>query len=260
MRAPKTFGALFVAAAAGRVSVFRNLFLSLHDNEFTEKMAVNIKTFILNPFQENTFVIWDQTLECVIIDAGNYSAAEDRTLSEFITEHKLKPVMALNTHGHVDHILGVDYVTRRFDIPFALHGGDSFLVSSAVESGKLYGFEVHETPEIKIDLNGMEQVSFGNTTLQIIHTPGHTPGHVCIYEPQSKSLFTGDTLFKGSIGRTDLPGGDYSWIMQSILEKIIPLGGDVKIYPGHGPASTIGHEMLHNPFITEVLGREVNCR
>ena len=104
----------------------------------------------------------------------------------------------------------------------------------------------------------MDSFRFGETELRIIPTPGHTPGHVCFFEPQSRVLFTGDTLFRESIGRTDLPGGDYSWIMKSILDKIIPLGDDVRFYPGHGPESTIGHETLYNPFITEVLNREVN--
>ena len=104
----------------------------------------------------------------------------------------------------------------------------------------------------------MHDIMLGEYRLQLIHTPGHTPGHVCIYHEESKTLFTGDTLFKESIGRTDLPGGDYSWIMRSILDKIIPLGGEVTFYPGHGPSSTIGHEVLYNPFITEVVGGEVN--
>lgn len=222
------------------------------------KMALNIASFIFNPFQENTYVVWDGTNECIIIDAGNYSAADDRALSDFIRERELLPVMALNTHGHVDHILGVNYATATFGIPFALHGDDSFLVDSAAEHGKLYGFAVKEVPGIGKDMKGVAGIEFGETALRIIHTPGHTPGHICIYEPEGKILFSGDTLFKESIGRTDLPGGDYSWIMRSILEKLVPLGGDVEFYPGHGPKSTIGHETLYNPFITEVLQGDIN--
>ena len=111
-----------------------------------------------------------------------------------------------------------------------------------------------------IDLAESAQIKFGETTLEVIHTPGHTPGHLCFYEPEQKILFSGDTLFRESIGRTDLPGGDYSWIMNSILEKIMPLGGDVEVYPGHGEKTTIGHELLYNPFITEVIQGEVNYR
>lgn len=218
-----------------------------------------IKTavFAFNPFAENTYVVSDKSGECVIIDAGNYSASEDSALNQYIEQAGLKPVMAINTHGHIDHILGVSYVKSTFGVEFALHGDDKFLVDSASTHGALYGFEVKNIPSVEIDIKNMESISFGETTFRIIHTPGHTPGHVCLYETQSKSLFTGDTLFKESIGRTDLPGGDYSWIMKSILEKIVPLGGDVTIYPGHGPKSTIGHETLYNPFIVEVVQGDV---
>ena len=221
-------------------------------------MALNIAVLVFNPFQENTYVVWDATGECVIIDAGCYSAAEERKLTDLIREKGLKPVLALNTHGHVDHILGVPYVTDTYSVPFALHGDDGFLVDSCVEHGKLYGFQVGSVPTIERDLKGVDELTFGETTLKLIHTPGHTPGHICIFEPVSRVLFSGDTLFRESIGRTDLPGGNYSWIMRSILDKILPLGGDVEFHPGHGPKSTLGHEALYNPFIVEVLNGEVN--
>ena len=115
-------------------------------------------------------------------------------------------------------------------------------------------------PAIDRDLDAETEIRFGNSVLRILRTPGHTPGHVAFYEPESKALFTGDTLFCESIGRTDLPGGDYSWIMRSILDVIVPLGEEVHVYPGHGPESTIGHELLYNPFIVEVLNGEVNYR
>ena len=148
-----------------------------------------------NPIQENTYVVWDDTSEAVVIDAGNSNPREDAALDNFIAQHGLKPVLR-----------------------------------------------------------------FGNTALRVIRTPGHTPGHVALFDPESKSLFTGDTLFRESIGRTDLPGGDYSWIMRSILDSLIPLGEEVRVYPGHGPESTIGHEMLYNPFVVEVLNQEVNYK
>lgn len=196
----------------------------------------------------------------MIVDAGNYSAAEDREICEFIAERKLKPILALNTHGHVDHILGVEYIKKTFGVPLALHRADNFLVESAPQHGALYGFRMERVPAVETDLAGVPSIALGDTTLQVIHTPGHTPGHVCFFEPESRSLFCGDTVFRESIGRTDLPGGDYSWIMKSILEKIIPLGDDVTLYPGHGPKTTIGHEVLYNPFIVEVLDGDVNYR
>ena len=219
---------------------------------------LSIKTFAFNPFQENTYVVSDATRQCVIIDAGNYSAREDAALTEYLRENDLTPVMALNTHGHVDHLLGVGYAKRTFGVPFVLHGDDRFLVDSAVQHAALYGFDLAEAPAIDTDLGPMPEVAFGETVLRVIHTPGHTPGHVCFYAESEKILFTGDTLFKESIGRTDLPGGDYSWIMKSILERIVPLGGDVTFYPGHGASSTIGHELMYNPFVVEVLRGEVN--
>ncbi|HIW52025.1 MAG TPA: MBL fold metallo-hydrolase [Candidatus Alistipes excrementipullorum] len=222
---------------------------------------MNIARFVFNPIQENTYVVWDATGECAVIDAGNLSAREDNALVNFITEHKLRPVLALNTHGHFDHIAGVEFLRTTYDIPFAMSGKDAFLLGAAASSARMYGVEVREAPaKIDRDLDSLTEIGFGDTRFEIIATPGHTPGHVSFYEPQSKTLFTGDTLFRESIGRTDLPGGDYSWIMRSIIEKILPLGDETKVYPGHGDQTTIGHESLYNPFIVEVLNNEVNYR
>lgn len=221
---------------------------------------MNIQRFVFNPIQENTYVLWDATGECVIVDAGNFSAREDRTLSDFIAQHNLHPVAAVNTHGHFDHTFGVPYLKRTYDVPFILSGKDRFLLENAATSGSVFGIPTGEQPEIDVDADTLEEVRFGDTVLRIIAVPGHTPGHVALYEPQSKSLFTGDTLFRESIGRTDLPGGDYSWIMRSILENILPLGDEVKIYPGHGEASDLGHESMYNPFVVEVLNNEVNYK
>lgn len=213
-----------------------------------------------NPIQENTYVLWDDTKECVVIDAGNSSPREDAALDDFIARHELKPVLAANTHGHFDHTLGVEHLKQRYGIPFALSAKDRFLVDNAATSGSIFGIRIGAMPSTDIDLEQQTEIRFGNSSLQILRTPGHTPGHVAFYEPESKSLFTGDTLFRESIGRTDLPGGDYSWIMRSILDVIVPLGEEVHVYPGHGPETTIGHELLYNPFIVEVLNEEVNYR
>lgn len=213
-----------------------------------------------NPIQENTYVVWDDTKECVVIDAGNCSPREDAALDDFISRQGLKPVLATNTHGHFDHTLGVGHLKQRYGIPFALSEKDRFLLDNAAVSGSLFGVKTGPMPAIDRDLDAETEIRFGNSVLRILRTPGHTPGHVAFYEPESKALFTGDTLFRESIGRTDLPGGDYSWIMRSILDVIVPLGEEVHVYPGHGPESTIGHELLYNPFIVEVLNGEVNYR
>lgn len=213
-----------------------------------------------NPIAENTYIVWDESLECAIIDAGNSNPRENSAISNFITDNNLTPVLAVNTHGHFDHALGVEYLKDRYSIPFAMSSKDNFLLEGAAVSGTIYGIKIGAMPKINIDLENTPSVRFGNTTLEVIPTPGHTPGHVSLYEPKTKALFTGDTLFRESIGRTDLPGGDYSWIMRSIIENIIPLGDEVRVYPGHGPESTIGHETLYNPFIVEVLNDEVNYK
>lgn len=218
---------------------------------------MNIAKLTFNPFQENTYVLWDETGEAVIVDAGNYSEREHEALRNFIIDKNLKPVMAVNTHGHVDHILGVSKVKEMFGIPFALHPQDKFLVESASTHGAIYGFKVDSIPTVDVELVDGGEVKFGNIVLRIIHTPGHTPGHVCFYEPTKKVLLTGDTLFRESIGRTDLPGGDYGWIMKSIIDRILPLGEEVEFYSGHGPQSTLGHEMRYNPFIVEVMEGDV---
>lgn len=222
---------------------------------------MEVKRFVFNPLQENTYVVWDASGDCVVVDAGNLSAREDRALSDFISGQGLNPVLALNTHGHFDHIAGTSYVCDTYGAKLALSSKDAFLLQSAPQTARMYGIQMGEVPStIGIDLAATDEITFGETVLKIIPTPGHTPGHVSLFEPLSGTLFTGDTLFRESIGRTDLPGGDYSWIMRSILEKIVPLGDGVRVLPGHGDETTIGHEVLYNPFIVEVLNDEVNYR
>ena len=222
---------------------------------------MKIARLIFNPIQENTYVVWDETMEAVVIDAGNMGERENDVLAKFIADNGLKPVLALNTHGHFDHLLGVDFLRNRYGAKLAMSSKDEFLLKGASVSAELFGIRAGDLPEaIDIDLEGEESVKFGNTELKIISVPGHTPGHLAFYEPQSNVLFTGDTLFRESIGRTDLLGGDYSWIMRSIIENILPLGDEVKIYPGHGDASDLGHESMYNPFVVEVLNNEVNYK
>ena len=222
---------------------------------------MKIARLIFNPIQENTYIVWDDTLEAAVIDAGNMGERENAVLEKFIADNGLKPVLAINTHGHFDHLLGVDFLRERYGAKFAMNSKDEFLLKGASVSAELFGVRAGDLPEnIDVDLEGMDEISFGATTLKVIPTPGHTPGHVSLYESESKVLFTGDTLFRESIGRTDLPGGDYSWIMRSIIENILPLGDEVKIYPGHGDMSDLGHESMYNPFVVEVLNNEVNYK
>ncbi len=220
---------------------------------------MEIKRIVFNPFRENTYLVWDDTKDCIVIDAGNMKDGEDRILGEMISSRGLKPVMAVNTHGHFDHVGGVKWLKDTYGAQFACSKKDEFLIEST-SGGMMYGLKCNEVPPIDVDLDVVDTINFGNTTLKVIKTPGHTPGHVVIFNEEAKVLFTGDTLFRESIGRTDLPGGDYSWIMKSILEEVVPLGDDVVIYPGHEGESTIGHEVLYNPFIVEVLNNEINYK
>ena len=220
---------------------------------------MQVKTFVFNPILENTYIVWDDTKECVVIDAGNCSAREDKMLAEFIEEQGLKPVLAVNTHCHFDHILGVEFLRETYGVKFAASSADLAILKSGSASGAMFGMELGALPEnIDIDLAEVGEVRFGNTVLRVIPTPGHTPGCVSLLHEESKALFTGDTLFRESIGRTDLPGGDYPTIIKSILGSILPLGDEVTIYPGHGDKSNIGHESLYNPFVVEALNGEVN--
>ena len=220
---------------------------------------MNVVKFVFNPIQENTYIVWDESKECIIIDAGNMSAREDRVLADFIEEQGLKPVLAVNTHCHFDHILGVEFLKMTYGVKFAASSADLDLLKSGRASGAMFGMELGALPEeIDIDLANLDDIKFGNTTLRVIATPGHSKGCVSLLHEESKSLFTGDTLFRESIGRTDLPGGDYPTIMQSIIKKILPLGDEVVVYPGHGDKSNIGHESLYNPFVVEALNGEVN--
>ena len=220
---------------------------------------MEIKRVVFNPFRENTYLVWDAKKEAIVIDAGNMSEAENAMLKELIASLGITPVMAVNTHGHFDHTQGVKWLKDEYGVKFACSSKDKFLIDAS-SGGMVYGLKCNEVPEIDIDLDVDESVKFGDTELRVIKTPGHTPGHVVLFSEAEKVLFTGDTLFRESIGRTDLPGGDYSWIMKSILEEIVPLGDEVVIYPGHEDSSTIGHETLYNPFIVEVLNNEINYK
>lgn len=236
--------------------------LSLRDIDYlcqSKHSTMNIVKFVFNPIQENTYLLWDQTMECIIIDAGNASAGEDSRLADFIANNGLKPVMAVNTHGHFDHLMGVNFLKQTYGVKFALSSKDEYLRASAQQSCAMFGIAaVVDVPQIDIDLDTIDTISFGETELKVIKTPGHTPGGVCLYHEQSSQLFSGDTLFRESIGRTDLPGGEYGTIIRSILNNIIPLGDEVTVYPGHSDKTTVGHESLYNPFVVEAINGEIN--
>ena len=216
-----------------------------------------VKTMPVGEIGTNCYLLGDESAKvCAVVDPGGDAPA----IRKMIEDSGCALKLILLTHGHFDHTLGVAHLKKRYGIPFAMSLKDAFLLDNASTSGSIFGVPVGEMPSVDTDLDTTPEIRFGHTVMRVIHTPGHTPGHVALFDPESKSLFTGDTLFRESIGRTDLPGGDYSWIMRSILDSLIPLGEEVRVYPGHGPESTIGHEMLYNPFVVEVLNQEVNYK
>lgn len=208
-----------------------------------------VETFVFNPFQENTYIVYDETKACIIVDAGCHSKDEQDELVNFIETNGLKPKLAVNTHGHVDHILGSAFVKEMYNIDIAGNPEDLPLIQMAPTQALMYGLTIDDVPSIDVNLNDGDVVAFGNTKLQVIHTPGHSLGSICLHNVDKGYLLSGDTLFRGSIGRTDLPGGNYDRIIESIKNKLLSLNPDTKVYPGHGEASSIGWEKSNNPFL-----------
>jgi hydroxyacylglutathione hydrolase len=203
------------------------------------------------PFMKNGFVLGcERTHEAVLIDPGD----EVRDLLAAATQHQLQITNILLTHAHVDHVSGVAEAKRKTAAPIWLHKDDLFLYDRAVAHGLLFGVRVEQPPPVDVFYETGATVGFGDYDVAWHHTPGHCPGGVCLQvgrrgEP-GKDLFVGDTLFAGSIGRTDLPGGDYETLIRSIKTVLYAFGDDARVYPGHGPDTTIGHERLTNPFLT----------
>ncbi len=214
---------------------------------------MELKVFYFNELRECTYVLWDDSKECIIVDCGCGNDNECARLQKFIDENQLKPVMMVNTHGHFDHAMGNDFLARTYHIPSYIHAGDQALLAETANIAVNFGYTVPVPPAPAAFLEDGQALTFGHSALQVLHTPGHSKGCVCLYSPEDHFIITGDTLFQGCIGRTDLPGGNYDEIMDSLSRKLLPLPDDTVVYPGHGPATTIGEEKLTNPFITERL-------
>ena len=210
---------------------------------------MNIWRFTVNGFAINAFVLSDETQQCIFIDPGVSNSAEEDKLTRYVSENNLTPVMVLNTHCHVDHILGNKFVCDQYQIPIAAHNDDNFLLKHAMETGKMFGMDVQPSPAIQKFISNGEVIHFGNSELIAIHTPGHSPGSLSFHSKKDQFVITGDALFAGSIGRTDLPGGNYEILISSIQNKLMVLPRETVVYPGHGPFTTIGHEHDTNPFL-----------
>lgn len=213
---------------------------------------MKILKFEFNPIGVNTYVVYDETLECVIIDAGCCNDYENNILQKAITERNLKPVKLICTHGHFDHVMGNSFICKTFNIKTFMHKNDLENVINAASHSLYFNVDMIQPPTPCDFVSDGDKITFGNSSLTVIFTPGHTRGGICLYSQSDKLLFSGDTLFKTSIGRTDLPGGDYEILVAS-LRKLMQLPNDTKVYCGHGEETTIENEKATNPFVTEII-------
>jgi len=211
---------------------------------------INIKQFTFNAYQENTYVLFDETGECVIIDPGMYDGAEQNELVQFITAAELKPVMLLNTHCHIDHVFGNKFVFDQWGLKPQFHQGELPVLQAVPGYAPQMGMHYELSPEPDAFLSESGEINFGNSKLTLIFAPGHSPAHLCFYSEANNFLIGGDVLFYQSIGRTDLPGGNHEQLLNSISENLLILPAETKVFPGHGKSTTIGFEMKHNPFLT----------
>lgn len=209
-----------------------------------------LKSFTFNPFQENTYVIYDDELTAYIIDPGNSTETENAALKNFISEKKLSLKRLLLTHAHIDHILGNKFIFDNYGLLPEVNREDLFFLERMPQTAAMYGLSCDPSPMPEHFINHGDTISLGKYVFECIHTPGHSPGSISFYNQENKILLGGDVLFRESIGRSDLPMGDHETLIRSIKEKLFVLGDDVKVYSGHGPSTTIGYEKQNNPFLT----------
>ncbi len=212
---------------------------------------LTVQTFTFNPVQENTYVLYNENGLCCIIDPGCYFAQEEIALRQFIEDNKLKPILLLNTHCHLDHIFGNRFVHRTWNLKLHLHEAEKIVLSRGPEMGRAWGLPFDNYDGELVYLEAGSEISIGEDKLKVLLTPGHSPGSVCFYCADQAFVIGGDVLFKQSVGRTDLPGGDFATLERSIRTQLYPLPDEVVVYPGHGGPTTIGEEKRENPFVKE---------
>ncbi|MCB0576217.1 MAG: MBL fold metallo-hydrolase [Saprospiraceae bacterium] len=209
-----------------------------------------VEVFELNPFAENTLVVYDDTGECAIFDPGCYSVEEQELLSRFVSEKGLRPVRLINTHCHLDHVFGNAFAARNWGLELEIHRGELPLLEHFPQICQMYGIPFRDTPPAPGHfIEDGDIVTFGNTRLEVMLTPGHSPASISFYCAADAFVIAGDVLFYESIGRTDLPGGDFDTLLHSIRTRLFPLPDATLVYPGHGPTTTIRHEKEYNPFL-----------
>ena len=210
----------------------------------------HVAKLTFNPFQENTYIVYDDTKECVIFDPGMYTAGERKQFADFIEKNELRPVRLINTHCHIDHVFGNNFVHEKYTLPLEIHEGELPVLEAVPQVCMRYGVPYSDpSPAPGKFINEGDMITFGNSKLEAIFTPGHSPASLSFYCQESAFVIAGDVLFYQSIGRTDLPGGDFATLIGSIKDKLFPLGDEVTAYPGHGPETKIGYERENNPFL-----------
>ena len=210
---------------------------------------LHIQSFVFNPFQENTYILYNTEGDAFIIDPGCYTEAEIQALKSFIAEKKLSPKKLINTHCHIDHVLGNRFVFETYGLVPNYHEDEIPIILEVDQYALQMGFQYQAAPIPETFLSGEDILYLGEHRVELLYVPGHSPGHLCLYFPSQGMLISGDTLFRGSIGRTDLPGGSHKELLERIKTQIYTLPDHVIVYPGHGPSTTIGDEKQNNPYI-----------
>lgn len=210
---------------------------------------ITIQSFTYGPFQENTYILYNENKEAIIIDPGMYELNEFDTFFKYLSDMDIKPVLLLNTHTHIDHIFGNAAVAMKYKVPLAFHELDKPVFDHQLTARAMYNLTFVPSPAPDYYLKENELVTLGSDTFQILLCPGHSPGSVCFYHKEQQFVIGGDILFQQSIGRSDLPGGDYNTLMHSIHTQLFTLPDEVTVYSGHGPKTSIGFEKMNNPFV-----------
>jgi len=211
---------------------------------------MQIKQFTFNPFQENTYVVYNEKKEALIIDPGCYSENEEKILDEFIVSNDLKVKLLVNTHLHIDHIFGNAFVEKKYQVQATANSEDEFWLKGMEGQARMFGLKIrHDAPTLGKFIQEGDTVDLGTDVFDIFQVPGHSPGSVVLYNKANNCVFVGDVLFENSIGRTDLQGGNYPLLIEGIQNKLMTLPDNTVVYSGHGPSTTIGREKVGNPFI-----------
>jgi len=210
---------------------------------------IKVEYFTFNPLQENTFVLSNEKGHALIIDPGCYFTAEEETLKTYLDKQGLTPVQLLNTHCHLDHVFGNKWVAKTYGLTLWLHPDEEEMLEWAPASGQMWGLTFDNYKGPVHFLRPGDTVQLGEDKLTVLLTPGHSPGSICFYCEAQNFVIGGDVLFKESIGRADLPGGNYDELIASIRQQLFTLPDETVVYPGHGPATTIGYEKIHNPYV-----------